>query len=178
MNLATYIHLFTIVVVANDSVNFFANGAAGMLGMGRSSGNASFIDTVFKSHPAWQNLTIGIALNPKGAESAGVIDLTQPDPSLYQGDVKFNPIVAAATDIPTNYPADWSLHLDSWTVDTGSIRTEHTTGGIAIVEPYFPEIRFPQEQATLFCRFLFNLVAFSVVLTFFSRPKCPGCYNE
>jgi hypothetical protein len=122
-----------------------------MVGLGRSSGNSSFIDTVFNTHKAWNNLTIGIALNPKGSTEAGEMDLTETDPSLYKGQLKFNPVVAAATDVPTNYPADWSLHLDSWTVDTGSVRTEYTTGGIAIVEPYFPEIRFPQDQALLFC---------------------------
>ena len=141
---------YIIVLVANNSINFFGNGAAGLIGLGRSS-NASFIDTVFNNHPSFNNLTIGIALNPKGSTAAGVIDLTGTDPSLYKGQLKFNPVVAAATDVPTNYPADWSLNLDSWTVDTGSVRTEHTNGGIAIVEPYFPEIRFPQDQATLFC---------------------------
>jgi hypothetical protein len=106
---------------------------------------------VFNFHKAWDNLTIGLALNPKGSANAGVMDLTETDPSLYSGQIKFNPVVAAATDVPTNYPADWSLHLDSWTVDTGNVRTEYTDGGIAIVEPYFPEIRFPQDQALLFC---------------------------
>lgn len=126
-----------------------------MLGLGRSSGNASFIDTVFNNYKAWENLTIGISLNSKGSSVAGAIDLKETDPSLYGGEIKYSQVVQPSGDIPVNYPADWSLRLDSWTVDTGAIRTEHAQGGIAIVEPYFPEIRFPQNQALLFCEYWF-----------------------
>lgn len=166
-----------IVIVANDSMNFFGNGAAGLIGLGRSSGGSSFIDTVFNYNRGWNNLTIGIALNPKGATEAGEMDLTKTDPSLYTGQLKFNPIVPAATDVPTNYPADWSLHLDSWTVDTGNVKTEYTTGGIAIVEPYFPEIRFPQDQALLFCTSLSHSCC-SFSLRIFFRPRCEWRCDE
>ena len=142
------------VIVANQSSGFFANGASGFVGLGRSGGDASIVSTVFRTHTAWDNLTIGLALGTQvaGAAAAGVIDLRATDSSYYSGDVKYAPVLPAATDVPANYPADWSLHLDSWTVDTGGVRTEHTTGGVAIVEPYFPEIRFPQDQALLFCK--------------------------
>ena len=145
-------HAAHAVVVANQSDSFFANGAAGMVGLGRSAGSASFIDTVFRTHGAWQNLTLALALNGAGTPQPGVMDVRATDPSLYSGDIQYYPVVAAAPDVPVSYPADWSLHLDSWTIDAGDIKTEHTTGGVAIVEPYFPEIRFPQDQAYLFCK--------------------------
>lgn len=99
-------------------------------------------------------MSIALALNGSSAgEAAGLMDVRAIDSSLYQGDIKYSPVVSASdhTDVPENYPADWSLNLTSWTVNTGGIKTEHTTGGVAIVEPYFPEIRFPQDQALLFC---------------------------
>jgi hypothetical protein len=144
------------VIVANQSNGFFANGASGFVGLGRSGGDASFISTAFRTHTAWDNLTIGLALGIQKGNNAstGVMDMRATDSSYYDGDVKYAPVLPAATDVPTNYPADWSLHLDSWTIDTGGVRTEHTTGGVAIVEPYFPEIRFPQDQALLFCKLL------------------------
>jgi hypothetical protein len=142
--------------MAENSTGVFGNGAAGLLGLGRSSGKDSFFNAVFSEHAAWQNVTLSIALNnPNSSENpgnAGQIDLRETDPDLYEGEIKYQSVIASAGDVPTNYPADWSLHLDSWVVDTGGVRTEHTTGGVAIVEPYFPEIRFPQDQALLFCK--------------------------
>ncbi|KAG8842091.1 hypothetical protein FRC20_004638 [Serendipita sp. 405] len=49
------------VMVASESQNFFANGAAGLIGLGRSSGKDSFIDTVFRDHAGWNTLLIGLA---------------------------------------------------------------------------------------------------------------------
>ncbi|PVG01820.1 acid protease [Serendipita vermifera] len=144
------------ILMAENATGVFGNGAAGLLGLGRSSGKDSFFSAVFSEHQAWQNVTLSIALNnPNSSENpgnAGQIDLRETDPDLYEGNIVYQSVVASAGDVPVNYPADWSLHLDSWIVDTGGVRTEHTTGGVAIVEPYFPEIRFPQDQALLFYR--------------------------
>lgn len=147
---------FFSVVLANDTLNFFANGAAGMIGLGRSGGDDSFVNNLFRLHAGWQNISIGLSLNGQAAAAAGnagVMDVRAIDSSW--GDIKYSPVVnvGTTTDIPTNYPADWSLNLTSWTVDAGGLRTEHTTGGIAIVEPYFPEIRFPLDQALIFCEY-------------------------
>ncbi|KAG8832744.1 hypothetical protein FRC17_000754 [Serendipita sp. 399] len=155
-------------LVANDSQNFFANGAAGLLGLGRSSAQDSFIDTVFRDHQGWKSLAIGLALDaaPKEDPSAptappkpaGVITMRQTDSSLYEGSIKYSPVLLAnASEVqqagtPVNYPSDWSLKLDSWTVQAGRTRTQYTLGGVAVVEPYFPEIRMPQDQAMLFYR--------------------------
>jgi hypothetical protein len=79
------------------------------------------------------------------------MDIHQTDSTFYDGDLHSVPVVAASSDIPINMPADWSLSLDSWSVDTGGNRFEHTSGGVAIIEPYFPEIRLPQEEAVQFC---------------------------
>jgi hypothetical protein len=157
------------VIVANQSNGFFANGASGLIGLGRSGGDASFISTVFRANEEWDNLTIGLALNGATAPQPGVMDLRTTDSSYYDGDIEYSPVVTAPNDVPTNYPADWSLHLDSWTVGTSGIRTEHTTGGVAIVEPYFPEIRFPQDQAFLFCELVSGLPELCLAYLFLDR---------
>ncbi|KIM31969.1 hypothetical protein M408DRAFT_241552 [Serendipita vermifera MAFF 305830] len=126
-----------------------------MVGLGRSGGDASFINNVFGQHQAWQNLTIGLALNgTEAGGQVGVMDLRATDSSYYTGDIKYIPVASASdhADVPANYPADWSLKLDSWTVNAGNVKTEFTANGVAIVEPYFPEIRFPIDQAELFYR--------------------------
>lgn len=138
--------------MAEDTRHLFANGAAGLLGLGRSAGNMSFIDAIFREHRGWNALPIGLALDPTNSANAGSMDLHQIDPRMYQGDLHTVAAVNRSQDIPINMPADWALTLDSWAVDVGGIRTEFNTGGVAIIEPYFPEIRLPQELAMKFCK--------------------------
>lgn len=137
--------------MAEDTRNLFANGAAGLLGLGRTAGNMSFVAAIFREHKGWASLPIGLALDPTDSNNAGYMDLHQIDTSFYDGDLHQVPVTAAGSDLPVNMPSDWSLTLDSWSVDIGDSRFEHTSGGVAIIEPYFPEIRLPQDQAVLFC---------------------------
>ena len=140
----------------------FGNGSAGFLGLGRSTGNDSYTSAILQSR-GWSKLLFGLALNPYNstadtttAQSAGLFSVQELNKDMYNGEVFWQPI-ANVTDVPENVPTDWALKFDSYDLSSGSQST-HSSGGVAIIEPYYPELRIPSSEAIDFCSSIFARV--------------------
>ena len=154
------ISLFFTVILVQSSEGVFGSGSAGFLGLGRSSGNDSYPSSILQSR-GWNKLLFGLALNPYNStadvaaeQSAGVFTVQELNRGLYDGDVSWQPI-AKVTDVPDNVPTDWAIKFESYDISSGSQST-HSSGGVAIIEPYFPELRIPSKEATDFCSSSFH----------------------
>jgi len=137
------------------------NGSSGFLGLGRSSGNDSYTTAILQSR-GWNSLLFGLALNAYNstadtatAQSAGSFTVLELNQDLYDGQVSWQSI-ANVTGVPNNVPTDWALKFDSYDISSGS-RSTHSSGGVAIIEPYFPELRIPSSEAMEFCSSIFRV---------------------
>ena len=140
--------------MVQNTTGIFGNGASGFLGLGRSSGSASYISGMLQGR-GWKNTTLGLALNTfngssSSGQSAGSLTVQELDPNQYTGQVHWQPL-AQVTDVPANTPADWALKFDSNKLTFGSQSASSSSGGQAIIDPYFSEIRIPSSDATDFC---------------------------
>lgn len=145
--------------MVQSTEGIFGSGSAGFLGLGRSSGNDSYTSTILQNR-GWSKLLFGLALNPYNStatmQSAGVFTVQELNQNLYDGDVSWQPI-ANVTDVPKNVPTDWAIKFQSYDISSGS-QTTHSSGGVAIIEPYFPELRIPSSEATDFCSSIFRKI--------------------
>jgi len=131
-------------------------GVSGFVGFGRSTGNASYLSGIINSQ-GWENATFGFSFNTFSAtvandtapRSAGSITVRELNPGLFTGEIFWQPLTQL-TGIPTHTPSDWSIKFDSYKLKFGSQITT-SSGGIAIIEPYFQEVRIPLGEATEFC---------------------------
>lgn len=146
--------------MAQSTEGIFGNGSAGFLGLGRSSGNDSYTTAILQTR-GWSKLLFGLALDPYNStadttavQSAGVFTVQELNKDLYDGEVSWQPI-ANVTDVPNNVPSDWAIKFESYDISSGS-QTTHSLGGVAIIEPYFPELRIPSSEATDFCSSIFR----------------------
>jgi len=134
---------------------------SGFIGFGRSAGNDSYVSRIIISQ-GWKNATFAFAFNRFNAsdttQSAGSLTVREVNPNLFTGDIYWQPL-ARVTDVPKNLPTDWSIKFDSYKISFGSQDTT-SSEGVAIIEPYFREIRIPNKEAVDFC---------SSVLTEFDR---------
>jgi hypothetical protein len=146
-------------IAVQSTEGVLGNGSSGFLGLGRSSGNDSYTSAVLQSR-GLSTLLFGLALNSYNStadtttqQSAGSLTLLELNQNLYDGEVSWQPI-ANVTDVPNNVPTDWALKFDSYDISFGSQST-HSSGGVAIIEPYFPEMRIPSSEAMDFCLSIF-----------------------
>jgi hypothetical protein len=144
------------ILMVNSTAGVLANGASGFVGWGRSTGNDSYLSGIINSQ-GWRNATFGFAFNPFNSSAAanatalqpaGSISVRQVNPALYTGEIYWQPLVQA-TGVPQNMPTDWSIKFDSYKIKFGSKLTNNP-GGVAIIEPYFQELRIPRDEAIEF----------------------------
>jgi hypothetical protein len=135
----------------------FGNGSSGFLGLGRSSGNDSYATGILQSR-GWSNVLFGLALNAYNSttdaitaqsQTAGSFTVRELNRDMFDGEVSWQPIAKVA-GVPNNVPTDWALKFDSYQISSGSQNTR-SSGGVAIIEPYFPELRIPSSEAMDFC---------------------------
>jgi hypothetical protein len=132
----------------------FGNGASGLIGLGRSTGNTSYVSEILRAK-GWKSVVFGFALNgyngssdtPIIAQSAGSFTVRELNPAMFTGEVYWQPL-AQATDVPKSTPTDWAINFDSYQISLGSQVHIYGSGGVAIIEPYFQEIRLPTNEAT------------------------------
>ena len=155
--------------MVQNTAGIFGHGSQGLLGLGRSSGNDSFITTALQGR-GWKKMLFGLAVNAYDAtagqsagQSAGSLTVRELNSDLYSGEVSWQP-VAKLTDVPANVPTDWALKFESYRMTLGS-RTTVSSGGGATVDPYFPEIKIPSNEATDFCLSNFFLAETHCILT-------------
>jgi len=140
-------------------------GASGLVGLGRSTGNDSFISGVLNTR-GWTNLTFGFAFNAFNAygsttQSAGSFNVREVNPSMFAGELSWQPL-ARISGVPKNIPTDWAISFDSYKITSGSQSTTNS-GGVAVIDPYFQELRIPRNEAMEFCAPI--LVEFDCILT-------------
>ncbi|THH05766.1 hypothetical protein EW145_g4556 [Phellinidium pouzarii] len=142
-----------------------ANGAVG-----------DFLDTIYGQwllqKPTHSNFTFGMALQPPtftsddDAGNGGVLHWTLPDSSAYVGDVTWNiaNVSSASADAPASSggsepvansdlelpESDWAIEMDGWAISTSGTTVSNSNTSQAIIEPFLPDIYFPQSQAALF----------------------------
>lgn len=142
------------------------DGVSGLVGLGRSTGNDSYISGIINSQAGWEDLLFGFAFNAfnanaTAAQSAGSFTVWELNPALFAGKISWQPLVRT-TGVPKNMPADWAINFDSYKVKFGS-QSITNSGGVAIIDPYFQELRIPQNEAMDFCSSI--LAIFDCILT-------------
>jgi len=154
-----------------DTAGVLGSNVSGIVGFGRSTGNDSYVSGIVNTR-GWGNATFGLALdqftvstanaaNATAGQSAGSLTVGDLNSDLYDGEIDWQP-VAEVNNVPKNVPSDWAIKFDSYDLTFGS-KTTTNTGGVAIIEPYFQEIRIPSKEATDFCSSV--LTGFGRVLT-------------
>jgi len=148
-----------IVIMVQNTEGIFGNGSLGLLGLGRSSGNDSYLSGVLKSR-GWNSVLLGLAVNPYNSTAnatteqlGGSLNFQELNSNLYSGEVSWQP-TAKVTNAPANIPTDWALQFDSYQMSFGS-RTTFSSGGGATIDPFFPEFMIPGSEATDFCSSIF-----------------------
>ena len=171
-------NFFMPVLVANSS-NLFSDVTSGLLGLGTNANGKSgdFYDTLFGGwltrNPTRNNFTFGMALQPPDFTSdgdlgnGGTLHWVVPDPSAYIGEVVWNNASVALTapdepaesdtsaDVTPELPeADWRIAIDEWSVTGGgSALSRELSSSFAIIEPFYPNIYFPESEAAILCSY-------------------------
>ncbi len=144
--------------MVQNTTGILGEGASGVIGLGRSTGNTSLMSGIINSK-GWKNLTFGFAFNTfstsvdgtntTAPQSAGSFTVREVNSAQFSGQLSWQPL-ARVDGVPKNMPSDWAVKFDSYKVQFGSQSTT-TSGGVAIVEPYFQELRIPRDEASEFC---------------------------
>jgi hypothetical protein len=105
------------------------------------------------------------AANATTVQSAGSLSVRENNPDSFAGEIHWQPLAQTA-NVPGNMPSDWAIKFDSYKISFGNQSTTNS-GGVAIIEPYFQELRIPNDEAVNFCSS--NLVEFDRIVTRFSQ---------
>ncbi len=146
---------------ATSGTSIFSQATSGIVGLGLTGPNLSFVDTIyggfFHRNPNTAQLAYGMALNsPYSSDAvekglAGVIHWLLPDTSAYQGSVIWNNMSSGAqppSSLPLAGDSDWAVPIESWVLTSGKSSITNSTGGSAVIEPYFPDIYLPGAEAS------------------------------
>ncbi|KAK0504551.1 aspartic peptidase domain-containing protein [Armillaria luteobubalina] len=139
------------ILVANQSQTIVpSSGFSGVVGLGSNArdGNfgASFAGNWLSQNPTRSNFTYAFALDsPRSGTNGGMLHLLAQDNSSFQGDVTWKPM-SDFNSSSTN--SDWSVNLDGWSFQSGGSGKISQSGDlVAVLDPFFATIRFPQAQA-------------------------------
>ncbi|GJE94186.1 acid protease [Phanerochaete sordida] len=164
----------TVVVVNSQSSSLLANGISGIFGLGTNGGSTGssasgvgFNDTIYgqflNRNPSRANFTFGMMLNSlpaSGSASAGtdggILHWTKPDDSFFDtSKVTYKTLAdtsssAGNTNGTTiNTGQDWTVGLDGWVATVGNTHLSNTDTVVAVVDPLYPNIYLPGDQAKL-----------------------------
>ena len=156
--------------MVQNTTGILGEGVSGFVGLGRSTGNQSLMSGIINSK-GWKNLTFGFAFNTYNSsagntnttaqQSAGSFTVREVNSAQFSGQLSWQPLARVAS-APKNMPADWAITFTSYKIQVGNQSTTNS-GGVAIVEPYFQELRIPQDEAEDFCSSI--LAQFDCTLT-------------
>ena len=157
--------------MVQNTTGILGSGASGFVGFGRSTGNDSYVSGLVNNQES-NNMTFGFALNKfdssanaTTSQSAGSLSVRETNPDSFAGEIHWQPL-APITNVPTNMPSDWAIKFDSYKISFGNQSTTNS-GGVAIIEPYFQELRIPSDEAVEICSS--NLVETDRIVTRFSQ---------
>ncbi len=116
---------------------------------------ASFAGNWLSKNPTRDNFTYAFALDsPHSGTNGGMLHLLAQDSSAFKGDVTWKPM-SDFNSSSTN--SDWSVNMDGWSFESGDSGKLSQNGDlVAVLDPFFATIRFPQAQARSICEFLHN----------------------
>jgi hypothetical protein len=141
--------------VANNTNLSLSSGVSGVFGLGSNGLGGGLSDTVFGPwfalHPNAQNFTYGLNLNPPGSAIAGTLDWTSPDPSAYSGEVTWFNCLTSSTGPITS---EFVITLDKWVFSSSGITLSNTLGGVAVIDPFYPNIFMPRNLSREICQSL------------------------
>lgn len=173
-NLPTLNPIFPVMVAANSS-DVFNSDVSGVFGLQTGSGNAaqynaSVIGALFGRQPARPSFSYGMALEPPSAssDSAGQLHWLAADPSAYTGTVTHKNVSTVAPSqvgggVLSTQSTMTVFDLDKWVVTlSGSGKTVVNAAVQAGLDPYYPGVYFPADQAKLVCELLIFLILFSL----------------
>jgi hypothetical protein len=112
------------------------------------------------------------APNTPDSTSGGVLHWLQPDSSFYEG----NPTVQTVISSP-NSTSDWLVQMNGWTFSSGGKSISSAGQNLQVaVDPYYPNIYIPQDEAQLICKLHYTQGLPQQPLTFLLRPDAsiPG----
>jgi hypothetical protein len=127
-----------------------------------SARNGDFGSTVYSgwlaTHPGVINFTFGMALNPPSPDSqsdGGVLHWLSPDATAYEGDLiwkEMTPFDPSTEGSTLSTQTDWFVQLDSWSFTSEGSTTSQNGGNlIAVLDPFEPNLIFPQNAASRIC---------------------------
>lgn len=164
----------TVVVVNQQSNSLLSNGVSGIFGLGTnggptgsSSSGVGFNDTIFgqflNRNPTRSNFTFGMMLNslpasgsPSRGSDGGILHWTKPDESFFDPNkVTYKTVADTSTSAGNtngttiNTGQDWTVGLDGWIATVGNTHLSNTDTVVAVVDPLYPNIYLPGDQAKL-----------------------------
>ena len=100
--------------------------------------------------------------------NGGVLHWVVPDSSAYVGEIVWNNASVALTspdepaesdttvDATPGLPeADWRIAIDEWSITVGgSALSTELSSSFAIIEPFYPNIYFPESEAKILCSYI------------------------
>ncbi|KAK0461051.1 aspartic peptidase domain-containing protein [Desarmillaria tabescens] len=140
------------IVVANQSQTIVpSSGFSGVLGLGSNARDGNFAASLagnwLSQHPTRTNFTYAFALDSPDSTgtNGGMLHLLAQDSSAFRGDVTWKPM----SDFNSSSAnSDWSVNMDGWSFESGDNGKISQNGDlVAVLDPFFPTIRFPQAQA-------------------------------
>lgn len=158
-------------MVSNSSNNVFNSNVSGIFGLQSGAGNSELLNSsvvggFFGRNPQKPQFSYGMQLEPPtiGSDNAGQLHWLAPDPSAYTGSVTMlnTTLVASAVGSSQGMSSPTSaFKLDKWLVTiTGGNNVAQADSNLqAALDPYYPSIYFPGDQAKLirkWCRVLLN----------------------
>jgi len=148
------------IMVAANSSDVFNSDVSGIFGLQAGTGNApqfnaSVIGALFGRQPARSSFSYGMSLEPPsaGSNSAGQLHWLAADPSSYTGTVTRKNITIASSQVGNEVLSAQNtmtvFELDKWVVSLPGGKTVINAAVQAGLDPYYPGIYFPADQAKL-----------------------------
>ena len=150
-----------VVVVATNSTGLFNSQVSGILGLQTGPAqsaqfNSSVIGSVFGRNPTKSSFTYGMALQPPSVANtnAGELHWLGPDTSAFSEPVIMLNTSSVSSSLGSSGGVGIPITifaLDGWTVSiVGSNGIQATNTALqAALDPYYPAIYFPANQAKL-----------------------------
>lgn len=166
-----------VVVVDQQSNGLLANGISGVFGLGTNGGSTvssssglGFNDTIYGQFldrtPTRENFTFGMMLNPLPTQGSpvvgsdgGILHWSNPDSSFFDPNQLTFKTVASTSSSSSNSNGttlntgqDWTVELDGWIATVGNTHLSNTEAVVSVVDPLYPNIYLPGDQAKLIRR--------------------------
>ncbi|KDQ07193.1 hypothetical protein BOTBODRAFT_39029 [Botryobasidium botryosum FD-172 SS1] len=149
----------TLLVASSGSSIFpdVFNAGSGIVGLGLSAVQTPADSILGQLLATGHNdyVTVAFALdgaqNANGTGKGGELHVLAPDPDAYDLPLAFVKTAALGDGQrpPTVPSTDWAVPMDSWRVTASGGQVNGTSGTVAIVEPFWPEVVVSHSAAVL-----------------------------